>query len=148
VRETLARFGDAFGQAFQAHDDVLGIWASTERTGKVEMNDLTKRKKTLPVVLAFERAQGIKKTRERLAALFAPPAPLSSESVEEIRAILDELGVRALIDAEISTQRGRALHALRGIAPIAAAHEPLELLERLVASATGATTEPAGAVAT
>jgi geranylgeranyl diphosphate synthase type I len=146
VRETLARFGDAFGQAFQAHDDVLGIWASTERTGKVEMNDLTKRKKTLPVVLAFERAQG--KARERLAALFAPPAPLSSESVEEIREILDELGVRALIDAEISTQRGRALHALRGIAPIAAAREPLDLLERLVASATGATTEPAGAVAT
>jgi geranylgeranyl diphosphate synthase type I len=146
VRETLARFGDAFGQAFQAHDDVLGIWASTERTGKVEMNDLTKRKKTLPVVLAFERAQG--KTRERLAALFAPAAPLSSESVVQIREILDDLDIRALIDAEINTQRGRALHALRGIAPIAAAREPLELLERLVASATGATTEPAGAVAT
>ncbi|MDP9274038.1 MAG: polyprenyl synthetase family protein [Chloroflexota bacterium] len=148
VRETLARFGDAFGQAFQAHDDVLGIWASTERTGKVEMNDLTKRKKTLPVVLAFERAQGIKKTRDRLAALFAEAAPLSSASVEQIREILDELGVRALIDAEIATQRGRALQALRGIAPIAAAREPLDLLERLVASATGATTEPAGAVAT
>ena len=145
VRETLARFGDAFGQAFQAHDDVLGIWASTERTGKVEMNDLTKRKKTLPVVLGFERAQG--KTRERLATLFAPAAPLSSASVEQIREILDELGVRALIDAEIATQRGRALHALRGIAPIAA-REPLDLLERLVASSTGATTEPAGAVAT
>src|SRR2546423_2071924 len=27
VREALARFGDAFGQAFQAYDDVLGIWA-------------------------------------------------------------------------------------------------------------------------
>jgi geranylgeranyl diphosphate synthase type I len=145
VRETLARFGDAFGQAFQAHDDVLGIWASTERTGKVEMNDLTKRKKTLPVVLGFERAQG--KTRERLAALFAPAAPLSSESVEQIREILDELGVRALIDAEIAAQRGRALHALHGIAPIAAAREPLDLLERLVASATGAATEPAGASA-
>jgi geranylgeranyl diphosphate synthase type I len=148
VRESLARFGDAFGQAFQAHDDLLGIWASAERTGKVEMNDLTKRKKTLPVVLGFERAQGIKKTRERLAALFAPDAPLSNESVEQIREILDELGVRAVIDAEIAAQRGRALHALRGIAPIAAAGEPLELLERLVASATGATTEPAGAVAT
>jgi geranylgeranyl diphosphate synthase, type I len=146
VRETLARFGDAFGQAFQAYDDVLGIWASTERTGKVEMNDLTKRKKTLPVVLGFERAQG--KTRERLAALFAPAAPLSTESVEQIREILDDLGVRALIDAEIAAQRGRALHALRGIAPIAAAREPLDLLERLVASATGASTEPAGAVAT
>jgi len=144
VREALARFGDAFGQAFQAYDDVLGIWASTERTGKVEMNDLTKRKKTLPVVVGFERAQG--KTRERLAALFAPPAPLSSESVEQIREILDELGVRALIDAEIDSQRGRALHALSGIAPIVAAREPLEMLEQLVASTTGAD-EPVGASA-
>src|SRR5712691_6460415 len=130
VRETLARFGDAFGQAFQAHDDVLGIWASTERTGKVEMNDLTKRKKTLPVVLAFERAQG--KTRERLAALFAPAAPLPAENVERIREILDELGVRSLIESEIASHRGRALHELHGIAPIA--REPLEMLERLVAS--------------
>src|SRR4030081_3147033 len=56
VREQLARFGEEFGQAFQAHDDLLGIWASTERTGKLEMNDLGKRKKTLPAVLAFERA--------------------------------------------------------------------------------------------
>src|SRR5919204_133159 len=146
VRETMARFGDAFGQAFQAYDDVLGIWASTERTGKVEMNDLTKRKKTLPVVLGFERAQG--KTRERLAALFAPAAPLSAESVEQIREILDDLGVRAVIDSEITAQRDRALHALRGVAPIAAAREPLEVLERLVTSTTGAAIEPAGAGAT
>ena len=143
VRETFARFGDAFGQAFQAYDDVLGIWASTERTGKVEMNDLTKRKKTLPVVLGFERAQG--RTRERLAALFAPTAPLPVENVEQIREILDELGVRSLIESEIATQRSRALNALRGIAPVALARQPLELLERLVASATGAASEPAGA---
>src|SRR5919204_4975298 len=146
VRETMARFGDAFGQAFQAYDDVLGIWASTERTGKVEMNDLTKRKKTLPVVLAFDRAPA--KVRERLAALFAPAAPLSAESVEQIREILDDLGVRAVIDSEITAQRDRALHALRGVAPIAAAREPLEILERLVTSTTGAAIEPAGAGAT
>src|SRR6266576_452645 len=140
VRGSLARFGDAFGQAFQAHDDLLGIWASAERTGKVEMNDLTKRKKTLPVVLAFERAQG--KLRERLAALFAPAAPLPAENVERIREILDELGVRALIESEIAAQRGRAVHELRGVTPTA--REPLQLLERLVATATGAA-EPAGA---
>ncbi|HEV8534193.1 MAG TPA: polyprenyl synthetase family protein [Candidatus Limnocylindria bacterium] len=145
VREMLARFGDAFGEAFQAHDDVLGIWATTERTGKVEMNDLTKRKKTLPVVLAFERAPT--KMRERLATLFAPAAPLPADNVERIREILDELGVRALIDAEVASQRARAIHALRGIAPIAAAREPLDMLERLIASATGAG-EPTGAIAT
>jgi len=145
VRSALARFGDAFGEAFQAHDDLLGIWASTERTGKVEMNDLTKRKKTLPVVLAFERAPA--KSRARLAELFAPAAPLPAENVEGIRDLLDELGVRDLIEAEIAASRSRALHVLRGIAPIAAAPDALELLERLVATATGAP-EPAGAAAT
>ncbi len=143
VRGSLARFGDAFGQAFQAHDDLLGIWATTDRTGKIEMNDLTKRKKTLPVVLAFERAQG--RQRERLTALFAPAAPLPGENVERIREILDELGIRALIETEIAAQRGRALHELRGITPTA--REPFETLERLVATATGAA-EPAGAAAT
>jgi geranylgeranyl pyrophosphate synthase len=107
------------------------------------MNDLTKRKKTLPVVLAFERAQG--RQRERLTALFAPAAPLPGENVERIREILDELGIRALIESEIAAQRGRALHELRGISPTA--REPLEMLERLVATATGAA-ERAGAAAT
>ena len=144
TRQALARFGEAFGQAFQAHDDLLGIWGSAERTGKVEMNDLTKRKKTLPVVLAFERAPV--KTRERLAALFAPPAPLPPDNVERIRVILDELGIRVLIEAEVAAHRSRALHLLRGIAPIAAARDALELLDRMVASATGAP-EPAGAAA-
>ncbi len=142
VRASLARFGDEFGQAFQAHDDVQGIWATSERTGKVEMNDLTKRKKTLPVVLAFERASG--RVRAQLEELFAPPAPLPAENVERIRAILDDLGVRPFIEREIDAHRERALHLLRGIAPIAAAAEPLRLLEALVASATGAA-EPAAA---
>ena len=142
VRDALGRFGAAFGEAFQAHDDLLGIWASTERTGKVELNDLTKRKKTLPVVIAFERAPA--RLRERLADLFAAPAPLPAANVEEIRRIIDEVGVRPLIEAEIAASRSRALHLLRGIAPIAAARDALDLLERLVATATGAP-EPAGA---
>src|SRR5439155_1045254 len=110
VRDPLAAFGAAFGQAFQAHDDLLGIWATTERTGKVEMNDLVKRKKTLPVVLAFERAPA--RTRQRLAAFFDAPAPLPPENVEGIREILDELGIRGLIEAEIASHRSRALHIL------------------------------------
>ncbi|TME65210.1 MAG: polyprenyl synthetase family protein [Chloroflexi bacterium] len=145
VRDPLAAFGAAFGQAFQAHDDLLGIWATTERTGKVEMNDLVKRKKTLPVVLAFERAPA--RTRQRLAAFFDAPAPLPPENVEGIREILDELGIRGLIEAEIASHRSRALHILRGVAAVAEARDALEVLERLVASATGAP-EPAGAAAT
>ncbi len=136
IRESLARFGDHFGQAFQAYDDLLGIWATTERTGKLEMNDLVKRKKTLPVVIAFEKASP--RLRAELAALFAPPAPLAAESVERIREILDELGAREQLESEIASHRSRALHALHGITALAGASEPLALLEQLVASATGA----------
>jgi geranylgeranyl diphosphate synthase type I len=141
VRAALARFGDDFGQAFQAYDDLLGIWATTERTGKLEMNDLVKRKKTLPVVIAFEKASP--RLRAELATLFAPSAPLAAESVERIREILDELGTREQLEREIASHRTRALHALRGIAALSAASEPLALLEQLVASATGAE-EPVG----
>ena len=137
MRASLARFGDDYGQAFQAHDDLLGVWGTSERTGKVELNDLTKRKKTLPVVLAFERASP--KTREELAGLYAAPAPLAAESVERIRAILDDLGVREIIEREIAASRSRALHVLRGIGEVAAAREPLGLVEQLVETTTGAT---------
>jgi geranylgeranyl diphosphate synthase type I len=140
VREQLARFGEEFGQAFQAHDDLLGIWASTERTGKLEMNDLVKRKKTLPVVLAFERAAP--RVRAQLDELFAPQAPLPAENVDRIRAILDDLGVRPMLEREIEAHRARALHFLHGVA---AGDEPLGLLDQLVASATGAADEPTAA---
>ncbi|CAN5235534.1 polyprenyl synthetase family protein [soil metagenome] len=141
VRAALARFGAAFGHAFQAHDDLLGIWATRERTGKVEMNDLVKRKKTLPFVLAFERASPA--ARARLRELFTPPAPLPAENVERIREILDEVRARELIEKEIERHRSRALHELRGVGAIAEATDALALLEQLVDLTTGTPTAAA-----
>src|SRR5438445_5093810 len=108
VREALARFGDDFGQAFQAYDDLQGIWATTERTGKLEMNDLVKRKKTLPVVIAFERASP--RVRAELAALFGPAAPLAAASAASISEMLDAVGARAQGESEIASHRPRATH--------------------------------------
>lgn len=142
VHEQLSRFGAEFGHSFQARDDVQGIWATSDRTGKVEMNDLVKRKKTLPVVLAFEKASP--KTRAALDTLFAPAAPLPGENVERIRQILDELSVRDLIEHEIAEHRERAIQLLRGVPGIVRG-QPLTLLEQLVGTATGATEAAAAA---
>ncbi|MDE3194506.1 MAG: polyprenyl synthetase family protein [Chloroflexota bacterium] len=142
LRATLARFGADFGQAFQAHDDLLGIWGTTDRTGKVEMNDIAKRKKTLPVVLAFERAAP--RVRASLVELYGQAAPLPPENVERIRDILDSLRVRELLEREIAIHRERALHELRSVKQVATtAEEPLRLLEDLIASATGSVPEAA-----
>ncbi len=62
------RFGWALGLAFQLNDDLLGIWGQERQTGK-EPTDVARRKKTLPVLYAFEHATPA--DRDRLVALYA-----------------------------------------------------------------------------
>ena len=54
--DALYDFGAALGKAFQIQDDILGIWASADITGKQPATDLLNRKKTLPVLLAAQHA--------------------------------------------------------------------------------------------
>ena len=85
--EVIARyrgFGWALGLAFQLNDDLLGIWGAEQATGK-EPSDVAHRKKTLPVIYAYEHAGP--EDRERLAELYAdvrvrppPRSPRSSPS--------------------------------------------------------------------
>ena len=49
----LAAFGAELGLAFQAIDDLLGIWGDPEVTGKPAAGDLRQHKKSLPVVAAL-----------------------------------------------------------------------------------------------
>jgi geranylgeranyl diphosphate synthase type I len=48
-------FARDLGIAFQLNDDLLGIWGREHATGK-EPTDVARRKKTLPVIYAFEHA--------------------------------------------------------------------------------------------
>jgi geranylgeranyl diphosphate synthase type I len=56
VANSLHDFGLSLGRAFQIHDDVQGIWGDPQRTGKERAKDLHNRKKTLPLILAWEAA--------------------------------------------------------------------------------------------
>lgn len=58
VVAALEDFGLHLGLAFQAVDDILGIWGRPEATGKPVASDLRSRKKTLPVVAALEALSG------------------------------------------------------------------------------------------
>ena len=53
VVAALDRFGFELGLAFQAADDLLGIWGDPARTGKPAWSDLRSHKKTLPVAAAL-----------------------------------------------------------------------------------------------
>jgi len=66
--EALRRFGRYVGLAFQIRDDVLGIWGRQEKTGKPVGSDIRRRKKSLPVVYALQKAEG--KARDELGAIY------------------------------------------------------------------------------
>jgi octaprenyl-diphosphate synthase len=67
TRNLLRQFGLAFGTAYQVYDDCVDVFGSETSAGKSLGTDLAKGKLTLPVLLAWERADA--KDRSRLQAL-------------------------------------------------------------------------------
>ena len=133
--EVIARyrgFGWALGLAFQLNDDLLGIWGVEQTTGK-EPSDVAHKKKTLPVIYAWEHAGP--QDRERLRTIYATPEPTSDE-VAEIIAILERSGAREYTRDEARRYRDEALaelDAARVVTPVAR-----ERLEQIIMSVISA----------
>lgn len=88
--EALSAFGRHLGIAFQATDDLLGIWGESERTGKPVGSDLRQHKKTLPVVAALEGAGP--RRAELVTALTGDP--MTPADVERAARLVDQCGGR------------------------------------------------------
>jgi len=101
-------FGWSLGIAFQLNDDLLGIWGPERATGK-EPSDVAHRKKTLPVIYAWEGAGP--EDRERLRALYATPRPSTAE-INEVVAILERTGAREYTRDQAHRYRDEALAEL------------------------------------
>jgi geranylgeranyl diphosphate synthase type I len=131
--DALERYGHHLGLAFQAVDDLLGIWGDFRATGKQSWSDLRQRKKSLPVVAALA-AEG--PAAERLTGLLTADAKKSPEEFEDfdeaefaMRAeLIEEAGGRAWTAAEARRQHDTAVAALDGLAMPAQARAQLVAL--------------------
>jgi geranylgeranyl diphosphate synthase type I len=99
-----ANFGSYLGRAFQIRDDYLGIWGDENATGKSSDNDIRRRKKSFPVVFAFEKTRG--SARDDLIRIYGQDN-LDDSDVERVTAILEEVGAPEY--AELLTQESAAL---------------------------------------
>ena len=80
--DTLEAYGYHLGLAFQAVDDLLGIWGDPEATGKQTWSDLRQRKKSLPVVAALAAGRpGLRAARRDCS----PPTPRAATSTTSPR---------------------------------------------------------------
>lgn len=112
VSDALQRYGHHLGLAFQAVDDLLGIWGATEVTGKPHWGDLRQRKKSLPVCAAL--AEGGAASR-KLADQLADPQGRGEESEQVLAAragLIEEAGGRAWTQDEARRRHQTALAAL------------------------------------
>ncbi|OQR61208.1 polyprenyl diphosphate synthase [Streptomyces maremycinicus] len=107
----LDRAGRHLGIAFQAVDDVLGIWGDPSVTGKPVHGDLRERKKTFPVLAALDSPAP---AARRLAALLE-----RGGDPGEAAALAEAAGGRAAALAEAGRQVAAAESALAD-APLAA----------------------------
>ena len=85
IIEGLARFGHALGLAFQVRDDMLGVWATKAELGKLPAGDIYRRKKSLPILHAFQYAQP--DDQQAMANMYTQEAPISQEQAQEVLAI-------------------------------------------------------------
>jgi geranylgeranyl diphosphate synthase, type I len=140
--EALSGYGYHLGLAFQAVDDLLGIWGQPEVTGKPTWSDLRQRKKSVPVAYALSSGGRV---GERLAGLLGEAGPaaarvaeggprLSEEDLALAAKLVQEAGGRDWTMAEAERELGLALRRLDQVAVPAAARDELDDLARFVTS--------------
>ncbi len=113
--DTLEKYGYHLGLAFQAVDDLLGIWGDPVATGKQTWSDLRQRKKSLPVVAALAAGGPASARLGELLAADARRSDFENFSEEEFAAraaLIEEAGGREWTAQEARRQHTLAVEAL------------------------------------
>ncbi|MFF8913107.1 polyprenyl synthetase family protein [Streptomyces sp. NPDC015032] len=115
--DALAGAGRHLGVAFQAVDDLLGIWGDPEITGKPVHGDLRRLKKTYPVLAALATDHP---AARHLASLLGTDGPLDAATARRAADLVEEAGGRAATLAEAHQHLDSARRSLESV-PLAPA---------------------------
>ena len=108
-RGRFAAFGLELGLAFQIRDDILGIWGEGTATGKPVGADIARKKKSLPIVHAFQQVVG--PDHECLSAIYAMP-DVDDVGVADVLDILQRWNCRYFAQGLAEDYRSRAMAEL------------------------------------
>jgi geranylgeranyl diphosphate synthase type I len=111
---SLRSFGQATGIAFQVRDDMLGIWASAEESGKTVAGDIYHRKKSLPILHALEHASS--SDRQILLRIYSQVNPVTPAQVHEALDIFALTGTRTYC-RDFLAEQCRLAHAALASVP-------------------------------
>jgi geranylgeranyl diphosphate synthase type I len=122
ICDAYRRFGRSLGLAFQALDDLLGIWGDAALTGKSTESDLLSGKKSLPVLYGLS-----------LGGPFArrwSQGAITAAEIPALAAQLEAEGARAYTMQRANELTDQALAALAEAHPLGEAGQALEALAK------------------
>ena len=125
----LRDYGRHLGLAFQAVDDLLGIWGDPATTGKPAGSDLRSRKKSMPIVSAL--AAGGPEADELRALILGPEdaadplLPLDTDEVARATYLVEACGGREWTTVRAKANLDAALGALERVRLSAIPHRDL-----------------------
>lgn len=90
----LYEFGRNVGIAFQLQDDILDTFGEAAEVGKQIGGDIVQNKKTYLILKAQE--MGNEKDQQALRSLMNQPTSDAENKIQEVKAILNRLGIREL----------------------------------------------------
>lgn len=111
------RLGHKLGLAYQMKNDVLGIWGS-----KTSASDIKKKKKTLPVIYALERAKG--KERQELVRLYSKKV-INPRDVDRVVQLLHDTGAKEYTETMAKRYYQEGVAELEGVGLSASAKQEL-----------------------
>jgi geranylgeranyl diphosphate synthase type I len=103
--------GQNLGIAFQIKDDILGIWGDEVETGKPLASDIKRKKKSLPIVYALERAQG--KVKEEMKDIYQ--GEIGEREVTAVLGILNCLHAHQYAQRLVEEYSQRAVVGLKEV---------------------------------
>ena len=113
--QLLYDFGKHIGIAFQLQDDILDVYAQTEKFGKQKGGDIIANKKTYLLLKAIEMVAGNRHMNEELHQWINAPHFEEKEKVEAITAIYNFLNIKELAQKEMKKQYDIALAFLNKV---------------------------------
>ena len=123
--QAMTRCGRYLGLAFQIRDDYLGVWGCEEETGKPIGSDLRRKKNSLPLVYAMERAGSAE--REQIQSIYAREE-VDDRDVASMMGILEQLGVSDYVQRLAEKQAALAREALESVPTTERARKEMEEL--------------------
>ena len=112
VAEAFGACGNLLGLAFQIRDDYLGIWGDPNIIGKPVGSDILRKKKSLPVIHAFQEAKG--NSLVRLKQIYSSDQ-ISATDLTDVLDIMRKLDSSSFVDNMAQSYASAAIEKLTGL---------------------------------